>query len=71
VAAQEYPGWFWLHAPLGVAAFVGGLLGVVWGAYLPSDEFEGSSLYKAHKASPELLLVCAPAAASHPSGRWM
>lgn len=48
--SQEYPGWFWLHAPLGIAAFIGGLLGVIWGAKLPSDEFEGMSLYTAHKA---------------------
>lgn len=47
---QEYPGWFWLHVPLGVAAFIGGLLGVIWGAKLPSDDLT-SSLYDAHKVS--------------------
>ena len=42
--------WFWLHAPLGLAAFVGGVLGVVFGAKLPQDGLSPTVL-DAHKVS--------------------
>ena len=50
--SQEYPPWwFWIHMPLGMAAFIGGVIGVAFGAKQTSDP---GSLYSAHKV-PSLL----------------
>lgn len=46
---QEYaPAWIYLHAPLGLAAFIGGVIGVAFGGKLPSDDLP-QTLYEAHK----------------------
>lgn len=55
---QEFtPWWLWLHASLGVAVLVGGICGVVFGAFQVKDTPAG--LVHLHKVRPPPCLVFA------------
>ena len=56
--SQEFqPVWIWVHVPLAFAAFIGGILGVIFGGKLPDDPGFVDSVYNAHKVWSKVLVV--------------
>ncbi len=48
-SVQEFaPAWIWIHAPLSIAAFIGGIIGVIFGGQVQTDGLS-DSVYSVHK----------------------
>ena len=55
---QEFaPAWIWIHAPLSIVAFIGGIVGVVFGGKLPEDGLD-DTVYSTHKVSVAHFTSC-------------